>query len=91
MKVPHSDYLINKFTDADGDQLLMYSIDDEEEHSVVISVACPHRGDGLAMASVRVPVEILEEYLDNLEDERDGEDVEDYEIVAVEEDDEDED
>lgn len=92
MRVPSSDYLIRSYTSKRGDQLLIFNESSEgEDPTLSLVVSCPHRDDEeMVTIGVRIPVDVLDEYLDDLADEREGKYVEeDYELIEMPDEEED--
>lgn len=87
MRIPSSDFLIRSYTSKTGDQLLIFNEQngDSDKPALTICISCPHRDEEkLTNVYLSIPVDVLGEYLGDLADERDGEDVgEDYELIEL--------
>lgn len=95
MRIPSSDFLIRSYTSKTGDQLLIFNEQNQDggEPALTVCISCPHRDEEkMTNVYVSIPVDVLDEYLDDLADERDGEDVEeDYELIEMPEEEEEDD
>lgn len=69
---PNSDYMIAKYESPSGDQLLIYNeATGSDEAHLAIAIACPHGDEeGFKMSRVVIPAAMMDQYLDDLAEER---------------------